>query len=113
MPGKTRVSKKSMRLRKSVSTSTVTRLTQAAAHRTLPDSRASHKPVSISDTRELRTWLARNMLDVANGQQPPAIANAVCGYAQQIYNTMNIELKHASAAKRLGVKGAPPVKIGG
>lgn len=65
----------------------------------------------VGDTQRLRGWLATCMLKVANGEQPVPVANAVCGYAQQIYNTLNIEVKRAKAVKSLGKDSIKAVSL--
>lgn len=62
----------------------------------------SSKAEPPQSTRELRAFLLRQMVNVAEGYQGADEAKAVCNYAQQIYNTLNMELRHAVAMTRLG-----------
>jgi hypothetical protein len=49
----------------------------------------------ISSTKDLRDFLVEQMTLVAKGEQEAPNAKAICNYAQQIYNTVNMELKAA------------------
>ncbi len=64
------------------------------------------KPSSKTDapqsTKELRSFLLKQMVNVAEGFQGADEAKAICNFAQQIYNTLNMELRHALAMTRLG-----------
>jgi hypothetical protein len=55
----------------------------------------------MKSTKEMRKFLLEQMSAVANGDQDIATAKGVCNYAQQVYNTMNIEIKHAQAQSKL------------
>lgn len=55
----------------------------------------------MKSTKEMREFLITQMSAVANGDQDIATAKGVCNYAQQVYNTMNIEIKHAQAQAKL------------
>lgn len=68
---------------------------------------------SITNTRELRTFLVEQMNKAANGEVDIGIAKAVTNYAQQIYNTLNIELKAAAMADKIPEGGVKPVPFNG
>jgi len=63
----------------------------------------------MRSTKEMRDFLLEQMGSVANGDQDIAVAKGVCNYAQQVYNTMNIEIKHALAQKKLEDQKIEPV----
>jgi hypothetical protein len=66
----------------------------------------------IKDTKELRRFLLARMEDVIDGKIECAQARAICTLSQQIYNTLNIELK-AAQAKTVVANGAiKPVTLG-
>jgi hypothetical protein len=56
----------------------------------------------MNNTRELRTFLLGQMQGVADGEVSTDTAKGVCNISQQVYNTMNIELKVATAKARYG-----------
>jgi len=39
---------------------------------------------------------------VADGSQDSSSAKSICNYAQQVYNTMNLEIKYATAKAKIG-----------
>lgn len=47
----------------------------------------------MKNTAELRDFLSTQMIKVADGKQQAKDAKAICNYAAQIYNTLNIEYK--------------------
>jgi hypothetical protein len=49
----------------------------------------------IKNTTEMRAFLLDQMALVADGQQAPDNAKAICNYAQQLYNVSNLELKYS------------------
>jgi len=63
----------------------------------------------ITSTKSMRDFLIEQMQSVANGDQEIAVAKGVCNYAQQVYNTMNIEIKHAQAQQKLEQGSIKPV----
>jgi hypothetical protein len=65
----------------------------------------------MKSTKEMRSFLIEQMGAVANGDQDIATAKGVCNYAQQVYNTMNIEIKHAQAQAKLGEGDIKEVKF--
>jgi len=64
--------------------------------------KTTNKPQPIKSTREMRTFLLDQMSLVANGDVDVGRAKGVCNLAQQVYNTLNIEIKHAKALDDLG-----------
>lgn len=58
--------------------------------------------VAPRSTQELRAFLLEQMLNVAEGRQDAPQAKAICNYAQQVYNTVNLEMKFALAKSKLG-----------
>jgi len=55
----------------------------------------------ITSTRDLRTFLVEQMQGVAEGRVNYDKAKSVCNLAQQIYNTLNVEVKLAVAKSKL------------
>jgi len=55
----------------------------------------------MNNTKEMREFLLEQMKCVADGDVEIAVAKGVCNLAQQVYNTMNIEIKHALAVEKL------------
>jgi metal-dependent amidase/aminoacylase/carboxypeptidase family protein len=66
---------------------------------------------AINSTKDMRSFLIQQMQAVADGTQEAASAKAICNYAQQIYNTMNMEMRFAIARNRLGDQKVEPVKF--
>ncbi len=57
----------------------------------------------MENTGDLRTFLTEQMEGAANGEDFDASrAKAVCNLAQQIYNTLNIEVRTAVATEKIG-----------
>jgi hypothetical protein len=67
----------------------------------------------ITDTRKLRAFLVDQMTEVAEGNTEVAVAKGICNLAQQVYNTINIELKTAVVQEKIGGKTLKPVKFDG
>lgn len=67
--------------------------------------------MTIHDTRSLRMFLVGKMNDVAEGTLDAAQTTGIANMAQQIYNTLNIELKTAVALSKLEGKEVKPVKF--
>lgn len=64
----------------------------------------------MKDTRDLRMFLVEQMQGVATGRVNIDKAKAVSNLAQQIYNTLNVEVRMATAmakAKEAGVDVVP------
>ena len=71
---------------------------------------------NINDTKELRRFLVEQMEGIAEGTVDLDAAKGITNLAQQIYNTLNIELKFALAEDKVGDVseiGSPPVKFDG
>lgn len=51
----------------------------------------------MKNTAEMRSFLVDQIAKVANGEQAAKDAKAICNYAQQVYNTLNIEIKLSAA----------------
>ncbi len=56
----------------------------------------------IESTQDLRTFLLGQMQGVADGSVDTDKAKGVCNLSQQIYNTLNLELKLATAKAKHG-----------
>jgi len=56
----------------------------------------------METTKEMREFLIKQMQGVANGDVDATQGKAVCNFAQQIYNTVNLEIKYAVASEKLG-----------
>ena len=57
---------------------------------------------NIKGTKELRAFLVEQMEGIADGTIDAVRAKGVANLSQQIYNTINLELKFASAKAKLG-----------
>ena len=55
----------------------------------------------IKDTQQLRDFLVEQMEGVANGTVTAERAKGVANLSQQIYNTLNIEIKQALISEKL------------
>lgn len=55
----------------------------------------------LTNTRELRSFLVDQMQGVANGRVNSEKAKSICNLAQQVYNTLNVEVKMAVAKSKL------------
>ena len=55
----------------------------------------------LTNTRELRSFLVEQMQGVANGRVNSEKAKSICNLAQQVYNTLNVEVKIAIARTKL------------
>lgn len=56
---------------------------------------------TMKNTKDLRTFLLQQMNGVANGEVNMETAKGVSNLAQQIYNTLNIEIKMAVAKDKM------------
>ena len=56
---------------------------------------------NLKSTKDLRNFLLDQMKGVATGTVDTYQAKGVCNLAQQVYNTINIEIKHAQAMEKL------------
>lgn len=52
----------------------------------------------ISTTADMRTFLLKQMVAVANGSLEPQRAKAICDLAQQVYNSAKLEIEFVKAA---------------
>ena len=53
------------------------------------------------NTREMRNFLIERMMDVAEGRVNSEKAKSICNISQQVYNTLNVEIKMAVAKSKL------------
>ena len=67
--------------------------------------------MTMKSTKDMRTFLLDQMSAVAGGEVEVNTTKAVCNLAQQVYNTMNIEIKHAQAQAKLGESKIGEVKF--
>jgi len=51
------------------------------------------------------------MVDVAEGEMTTEVAKGICNLSQQVYNTLNIELKMAVAKDKIGNETITPVSF--
>lgn len=56
---------------------------------------------ALTNTRELREFLVEQMQGVANGKVNSEKAKSIANLSQQIYNTLNIEVKIALQKSKL------------
>lgn len=56
---------------------------------------------SINNTRDLRKFLVHQMEGVASGKINAERAKGICNLSQQIYNSLNLEVKMAVARSKL------------
>jgi hypothetical protein len=61
-------------------------------------------------TKDMRSFLVAQMHGVANGKVQVERAKATANLAQQVVNTLNIEIKMATANKKLGT-AVKPLKL--
>ena len=66
-----------------------------------------------NNTVELRQFLLEQMVKVANGDQDEKSAKAICNYAQQVYNTVNLEMRFATAKRKAGDSAITSVSFNG
>lgn len=71
----------------------------------------SGNKVAPTSSGELRSFLLSQMAAVASGKQEPSHAKAICNYAQQVYNTVNMEIKYAQAKSKMGESDINPVNF--
>ena len=65
----------------------------------------------MKNTRELRRFLVKQMEAAAEGDFDRDRSRAVGHMAQQIYNTMSIEVRWAIARAKIGDRDIGPVKF--
>jgi hypothetical protein len=61
----------------------------------------SNQPKPIENTRDLRRFLVGQMEGVATGKVNTERAKAICNLSQQVYNSLNLEVKMAIARSKL------------
>jgi hypothetical protein len=61
------------------------------------------RPVPTS-TAEMRQFLLEQMVNIAEGKLEASQAKAICNFAQQIYNTVKLEMAFAQAKNKLDIK---------
>lgn len=65
----------------------------------------------MQDTRELRAFLVQQMKGVADGKVNLDKAKALSNLAQQVYNTLTVEVRMATALAKAGKTGADIVPV--
>lgn len=70
-----------------------------------------HRESDVKDSQELRRFLLDRMVSVSEGELEVAQAKAICNLAQQVYNTLNIEVKTAQAKAKMGEGKIEPVSF--
>lgn len=58
----------------------------------------------------MREFLLRQMVATANGELEAPHAKSICNFAQQIYNTVKLEMAFAQIKTKLDVKQIEAVK---
>lgn len=66
---------------------------------------------TIKDTRDLRLFLVERMKEILTRKIEPAQITGIANLSQQIYNTINIELKSASVLQKLDGGRIKPVQF--
>jgi len=69
--------------------------------------------MKLRTTADLRAFLLEEMVQTAEGAREASTAKAVCNYAQQVYNTINLEMRHAHAKHKYGSASLSPVSFDG
>jgi hypothetical protein len=67
-----------------------------------PRKTSPHRSTVPNSTGAMRDFLLTQMVAVVDGRQDHPTARSVCGYAQQVYNLLNIELKAANMLAKRG-----------
>jgi hypothetical protein len=67
--------------------------------------------MTMNNTRELRAFLVEQMQGVVAGKVNSEKAKAISNLSQQIYNTINIEVKLAIAKSKLNGKDVDAVQF--
>jgi hypothetical protein len=65
----------------------------------------------MKDTKELRLFLVEQMQGVASGKVNIDKAKALSNLAQQVYNTLNVEVRMATALAKAAEAGANIVPV--
>ena len=66
---------------------------------------------TIHSTKELRAFLVDQMHGVSNDEVTPEKAKGITNIAQQIYNTLAIEVRIAKANFDMGTTSVPSVEF--
>ena len=66
---------------------------------------------TMNNTRDLRAFLVSQMNGVAAGTTNMEQAKAISNLSQQVYNTLNIEVKIAVARAKMGDAEIAPVEF--
>ena len=69
--------------------------------------------IAPTNTQEMRTFLVNQMMDVAEGKVTAEKAKSICNISQQIYNTLNVEIKMAIAKSKMDGENDEPVNFAG
>ena len=69
--------------------------------------------MKIGNSAELRQFLLDQMVATALGKVEPAAAKSVCNFAQQIYNTVKLEMQFAQLKNKEGIKTVEAVSWNG
>lgn len=67
--------------------------------------------MTMTNTRELRAFLVEQMQGVAAGKVSSEKAKAISNLSQQIYNTINIEVKLAISKSKLNGQSIDAVEF--
>ena len=65
----------------------------------------------MKNSQEMRVFLLDKMVGVADGSIAVDQARAICNLSQQVYNTLNVEIKTAHARVKLGDTPIAPVEF--
>jgi hypothetical protein len=69
--------------------------------------------MQITSSSEMRQFLIEQMIGTANGKIEVGQAKAVCNLAQQIYNTVKLEMSFASLKHKEGMQKIEAVRFDG
>lgn len=64
---------------------------------------------NLNDTDDVRNFLLNQMVRVANGKMEIGHAKAVCNLAQQVYNTIKLEMQYSKLQENGGAGNVSPV----
>jgi hypothetical protein len=67
--------------------------------------------MNIKSTADLRSFLIEQMAAVVSGETDASKAKSISNLAQQIYNSLNIEVKMAHARDKVGQDAIVPVEL--
>jgi hypothetical protein len=73
----------------------------------------SKQPDTLTNTQELRRFLLDKMKAAANGELNSEQSRSITNFAQQVYNTLNIEVKVAALAAKSPDQTIKPVDFNG